>query len=81
MSIAEDEGNKVAELTPNVDLEDCHRICDENPYCHSHSWCPEYNNICYLFDKKLTKTDPAKYNGYCQSYYKHAKGSIAKHRI
>ena len=73
--VAQEEGNNVDDPALDMTLKECQRMCEENKLCNSIAWCPEHNDRCYVKDKKLTKTTPTRYHGYCTSYYKHSRGN------
>ena len=74
--VAEDEGNQVQDNVAHTELEDCKIMCEENPNCNSITWCPEDYDRCYMYDKKIIKSTPTRYHGYCTSYYHHALGNM-----
>ena len=74
--VAQEEGNYLDDPVFDMTLKDCQRKCDEIKLCHSISWCPKHHDRCYVMDKKLTKTTPLRYHGYCTSYYKDSRGNM-----
>ena len=49
-------------------VEYCKVFCNENPNCHSFSFCDD--SACHLNDKVLTKEEPTHHHPSCTTYYK-----------
>ena len=66
-----DEGNDVASFA-GVSLKQCKRACTAYKLCHSFAFMPapdQVNKNCYLKDKKLRGSEPAKMFNDWETYY------------